>query len=113
MASPASLSHARSPARSVDIVRGSLDQPPAWVVAKGGITSHDIAARGLGSSRARVEGQMFPGVISLFRLVEADPRVRDRSYVVFAGNVGDDDALLEVVRRLRRATELATEGVQP
>jgi len=91
------------------IVRASLDHPPAWVVAKGGITSHDIAARGLGSSRARVEGQMFPGVISLFRLVEADPRIRDCSYVVFPGNVGDDDALLEVVGRLRAATG-ATRG---
>ena len=95
-----------------DIVRGSLEQPPAWVVAKGGITSHDIAARGLGSSRARVEGQLFPGVISLFRLVEADPRVRDCSYVVFPGNVGDDDALLEVVRRLRSATHSATQGIR-
>ncbi len=95
-----------------DIVLASLDEPPAWVVAKGGITSHDIAARGLGSSRARVEGQMFAGVISLFRLVEADPRVRDRPYVVFPGNVGDDDALLEVVRRLRAATALSTEGTR-
>jgi uncharacterized protein YgbK (DUF1537 family) len=87
-----------------DVVRASLDQPPAWVVAKGGITSHDIAVRGLGASRARVEGQLFPGLISLFRLVEADPRVRDRPYVVFPGNVGDDQALLEVVRRLRAAS---------
>ncbi len=100
-----SLSIARTVSAALsDVVRGSLDQAPAWVVAKGGITSHDIAVRGLGSSRARVEGQLFPGVISLFRLVEADERVRDRAYVVFPGNVGGDDALLEVVRRLRAAT---------
>ena len=58
-----------------DVVRSSLDEPPAWIVAKGGITSHDVAVRGLGMRRARVEGQFFPGVVSLLRTVDADPRV--------------------------------------
>ena len=40
---------------------------PAWVVAKGGITSHDVAVRGLGIRRAEVLGQLLPGLVSVFR----------------------------------------------
>jgi uncharacterized protein YgbK (DUF1537 family) len=83
------------------VVRQSLAARPGWVLAKGGITSHDIAMRGLSMRRAEVVGQFFPGVVSLFRPVAADPRVLGRPYVVFAGNVGDDTALAEVVTRLR------------
>ncbi len=82
------------------VVRESLLDPPAWVVAKGGITSHDIAVHGLGIRRARVEGQLFDGVVSLFRPLDGDEAAIGRPYVVFAGNVGDDDTLAEVVRRL-------------
>jgi uncharacterized protein YgbK (DUF1537 family) len=72
---------------------------PAWIVAKGGITSHDIAVHGLGLRRAEVVGQLFPGMVSVFRPLDADVRVG--AYVVFAGNVGDDRALAEVIARLR------------
>jgi uncharacterized protein YgbK (DUF1537 family) len=86
------------------IVRHCLDAGPvpAWVVAKGGITSHDVAIHGLGIRRAEVAGQFFTGMVSLFRPVAADnPGVLGRPYVVFAGNVGDDLALAQVVARLR------------
>jgi uncharacterized protein YgbK (DUF1537 family) len=36
----------------VDVVQAALAARPAWVVAKGGITSHDVAVRGLGIRRA-------------------------------------------------------------
>ena len=70
---------------------------PAWIVAKGGITSHDVAVHGLGIRRAEVIGQLFPGVISVFRPLEAAPGAIGRPFVVFAGNVGDEETLRQVV----------------
>jgi uncharacterized protein YgbK (DUF1537 family) len=83
------------------IVSAALGARPAWVVAKGGITSHDVAVHGLGMRRAIVAGQLRPGIISLFRPVEADPRAIGVPYVVFPGNVGGPEDLAGVVRRLR------------
>lgn len=79
------------------VVRDALPADPAWVVAKGGITSHDVAVHGLGIRRADVAGQLFPGVISVFRPLDAAPAAIGTPYVVFAGNVGDEDTLAEVV----------------
>jgi uncharacterized protein YgbK (DUF1537 family) len=76
-------------------VRAALPAEPAWVLAKGGITSHDVALHGLGIRRAEVVGQLFPGMISVFRPLDAAPEVIDVPYVVFAGNVGNDDALAD------------------
>ena len=78
-------------------VRRALPARPAWVLAKGGITSHDVAVRGLRLRRAEVAGQLFPGVISVFRPLDAAPEAIGMPYVVFAGNVGDDQMLAEVV----------------
>ena len=72
------------------IVRQAVAAGPAWVVAKGGITSHDVAVSGLGIRRAEVAGQLFPGLISVFRPLDAAPAAIGRPYVVFAGNVGDE-----------------------
>ncbi len=84
------------------VVRDTVLRPgpaarPAWVLAKGGITSHDIATRGLGIRRARVAGQLFPGLISVFHPVDAAQEAVGLPYVVFAGNVGDDGTLAQVV----------------
>ena len=78
-------------------VRAALAAKPAWIVAKGGITSHDVALHGLGIRRAAVTGQLFPGVISVFHPVEAAPEAIGVPYVVFAGNVGDEGTLAQVV----------------
>ena len=78
-------------------VREALAARPAWVVAKGGITSHDVARHGLGIRRAEVAGQLFPGIISLLRPLDAAPEAIGVPYVVFAGNVGDDGTLADVV----------------
>jgi uncharacterized protein YgbK (DUF1537 family) len=82
-------------------VRAALPAGPAWVVAKGGITSHDVAVHGLGIRRAEVAGQLFPGLISVFRPLDAAAGVIGMPYVVFAGNVGDDTTLAQVVAILR------------
>jgi uncharacterized protein YgbK (DUF1537 family) len=76
----------------VEIVKG-LSVSPRFLIAKGGITSSDIATEALGIRRATVLGQLLPGV----------PVWRTESglgYVVFPGNVGDNGALLEAVTKL-------------
>jgi uncharacterized protein YgbK (DUF1537 family) len=72
---------------------------PAFVVAKGGITSSDTATEGLGIRRAWCRGTMLPGIVSLWEPV-AGP-AQGIPYIVFAGNVGDDHALAAVVDTLR------------
>jgi uncharacterized protein YgbK (DUF1537 family) len=72
---------------------------PSFVLAKGGITSSDTATDGLAIRRAWCRGTMLPGIISLWEPV--DGLARGIPYIVFAGNVGDDDALAAVVDTLR------------
>jgi uncharacterized protein YgbK (DUF1537 family) len=70
-----------------------------FLVAKGGITSSDMAVRALGSRRALVLGQMLPGTIPVWRLL--DGRAPGLTYVVFPGNVGAEDALAIVLDKVR------------
>ncbi|HVZ63768.1 MAG TPA: four-carbon acid sugar kinase family protein [Lacunisphaera sp.] len=81
----------------VDIVR-TLEVRPSWIVAKGGITSSDLATRALGIRRAIVLGQALPGLPVWAPGPESKwPQL---PYIVFPGNVGGPDALAELVRRL-------------
>ncbi|CAN5223120.1 four-carbon acid sugar kinase family protein [soil metagenome] len=99
-----SLDIARTVSSAVSaIVAGSVSARPAWVVAKGGITSHDVAVRGLGIRRATVLGQLLPGQISVFDPISAPDGVVGMPYVVFAGNVGDDQTLADVIETLHSA----------
>lgn len=92
-----SLAIARTVSTAViEVVRAALSARPSWVVAKGGITSHDVAVRGLGIRRAVVMGQVVPSV-SVLRPVEAAPEAVGVPYVVFAGNVGDENTLADVI----------------
>jgi uncharacterized protein YgbK (DUF1537 family) len=72
--------------------------PPRFVIAKGGITSSDVAAHGLEIRHAIVRGPMLPGIVSLWEPV--DGPARGIPYIVFAGNVGDDESLAQVTRTL-------------
>lgn len=83
----------------VELVRRVLAlAPPRFVVAKGGITSSDVASEALQIRRATVLGPMLPGLVSLWQ-PETGPAV-GIPYVVFAGNVGDKDSLSTVVSAL-------------
>ena len=82
----------------IGIVRG-IQAAPRYVLAKGGITSHDIAAKALGVQRAVVMGQIIPGV-PVWRLGECS-RFPGMSYIVFPGNVGTETSMTDVVRALR------------
>jgi len=79
------------------IVR-NLEIRPRFLVAKGGITSSDVATKGLGVTRAIVRGQALPGV-PVWELDESSlyPGLR---YIVFPGNVGGPDALACLVEGL-------------
>jgi len=85
------------------IARQALASRPAWIIAKGGITAHDVAVRGLGIRRAEVAGQLFPGLISVVGPAYAAHEAIGMPYVVFPGNVGDDHALTRVVAILNGA----------
>jgi len=78
----------------------SLSTRPRYVIAKGGITSSDMATKGLGMRRATVVGQAAPGV-PLWRCDELTAKWPGLPFVVFPGNVGSDDTLYEVVNRWR------------
>ncbi|MFJ4210132.1 four-carbon acid sugar kinase family protein [Paenarthrobacter sp. NPDC089675] len=75
--------------------------PPRFVIAKGGITSSDVAAHGLEIRHAIVRGPMLPGIVSLWEPV--DGPAKGIPYIVFAGNVGDDQSLAQVTRKLSNA----------
>lgn len=71
---------------------------PRFVIAKGGITSSDVAAFGLSIRHAIVRGPMLPGIVSLWE--PQDGPATGIPYVVFAGNVGTDDSLAQVAAKL-------------
>ena len=84
--------------QSLTAIVTCIEAKPAFVVAKGGITSFCVASDGLAVSRAKVLGQIAPGVPvwSLGR----GARWAQIPYVVFPGNVGTVDALKTVVASL-------------
>ena len=83
----------------VEVVRQVYaERRPRFVLAKGGITSSDIATAALGISRAMVRGPLLPGLVSLW-----EPRggpADGLPFIVFPGNVGGESALTDVVRIL-------------
>jgi uncharacterized protein YgbK (DUF1537 family) len=91
----------------IDIVR-RLRHQPSYLVAKGGITSSDIATKGLGVRRAMVMGQVLPGV-PVWQL-GAETRYPGMAYIVFPGNVGETDALAVIKARLGRIPRLRRFG---
>jgi uncharacterized protein YgbK (DUF1537 family) len=85
----------------VEVVR-RLEVRPRYLIAKGGITSSDLATRGLGVKRARVLGQILPGV-PVWEL-GPETRVPDMPYIVFPGNVGGPSALTDALHQLTNTT---------
>lgn len=71
-----------------------LDVAPDFIIVKGGITSHDIAVKGLLIKDALVLGQIAPGV-PVWQS-SATSKFGSIYYVVFPGNVGDTDTLKNV-----------------
>lgn len=73
----------------------SIQVEPQFIIAKGGITSSDIATKALNIKRGMVVGQLIPGV-PVWR------SENNQSYIVFPGNVGDEKALFTALERLSK-----------
>ena len=81
----------------VAVVR-AIPLRPRFLIAKGGITSNDIAVLGIGMQRARVVGQASAGVPVW--LMGPETRFPGLPFVVWPGNVGGDNALRDLLERL-------------
>lgn len=81
----------------ISIVK-QLKTKPKYIVAKGGITSSDVATKGLNVKRAKVIGQVIKGV-PVWQLGK-ETKFPDTPYIVFPGNVGDEDALYKLTKLL-------------
>lgn len=82
----------------IQIISG-LNVRPNFIIAKGGITSSDVATKGLCIRRASVMGQILPG-IPVWR-AGPESKFPGMPYVIFPGNVGSESSLLEAVEKLR------------
>lgn len=83
---------------AVQSLVGRLTVQPAFVVAKGGITSNDVGVKALAVQRADVMGQIKPG-IPVWRTGE-ESKFPGIPYVIFPGNVGEAATLKEAVECL-------------
>ncbi len=91
------LAHGERVMAALTTAVASLLPAVGVVVAKGGITSAEVARTGIGATSARVLGQVLPGV-SVWRMSARDGR--DVLYVVVPGNVGGPDTLTRVLDAL-------------
>lgn len=82
----------------VEIVQ-SLKIQPKFIMAKGGITSSDVATQGLGIKRAKILGQAIAGVPVWLTGNEA--RFKETPYIVFPGNVGENDSIVKVIEAIK------------
>lgn len=83
---------------AVQSLVGSLTTTPAFVVAKGGITSSDVGVKALKTRQARVLGQIMPGV-PVWQ-TDAASKFPGIPYVIFPGNVGEAETLRDAVKVL-------------
>ncbi|MGC4376347.1 four-carbon acid sugar kinase family protein [Fictibacillus sp. Mic-4] len=83
----------------VEVVR-SLKVTPNFIMAKGGITSSDVATQGLEIKKARILGQAAAGVPVLLTGEEA--RLKHVPYIVFPGNVGDENTITSIIRKIHQ-----------
>ena len=85
-------------ANALTSVVGRLRLRPSFLVAKGGITSCDVGVQALRVRKARVLGQIAAGV-PVWRTGQ-ESKFPGLSYVIFPGNVGDEDSLARIVASL-------------
>ncbi|MGF1636127.1 MAG: four-carbon acid sugar kinase family protein [Cyclobacteriaceae bacterium] len=81
----------------VDIV-SNITVEPGFIIAKGGITSSDIATKALQIKRAMVLGQILPG-IPVWK-PDDQSKFPGVPYIVFPGNVGSNNALFDTFQKL-------------
>ncbi|KAI6683528.1 hypothetical protein NL676_029441, partial [Syzygium grande] len=89
----------------VEVVRRIMTKP-RYILAKGGITSSDLATKALEAKCAKIVGQALAGV----PLWQLGPESRHPGvpYIVFPGNVGSSTALAEVIKSWAPPVRLAS-----
>ncbi len=80
---------------AVQSLVGKLRVTPSFVIAKGGITSSDIGTKALAVQKAKVLGQIKPG-IPVWQTGQ-ESKYPNTPYVIFPGNVGENSTLKEAV----------------
>ncbi|MDX1700255.1 MAG: nucleotide-binding domain containing protein, partial [Melioribacteraceae bacterium] len=85
----------------VEIVK-QLKATPKFFIAKGGITSSDIATKAFELKEANVLGQILPG-IPVWQFKKS-LKNKDQIYIIFPGNVGTEKSLYDLYMKLRKYT---------
>ena len=83
---------------AVQSLVGRLTVTPAFVIAKGGITSSDVGTKALTAKKANVLGQIEPG-IPVWQ-TGSESKFPKTPYVIFPGNVGEVGTLRDAVEVL-------------
>lgn len=89
---------------AVQSLVGRLSITPSYVIAKGGITSSDVATKALHVQKAMVIGQICPGV-PVWR-TGSESKFPQIPYIIFPGNVGDTDTLRQAVLTLQSENDI-------
>lgn len=76
----------------------NLKTKPAFIIAKGGITSSDVGVKALRAKKALVLGQAAAG-IPVWR-TGPESKFPGLSYIIFPGNVGSETTLREIAEEL-------------
>ena len=69
------------------------------IISKGGLTNTGVGGNAVEVKKALVLGQILPG-IPVWKTGD-ESKFPGTSYVIFPGNVGDDDALLRAVEKMQ------------
>lgn len=85
----------RTVSDSVISIIQQLKNKPGWVVAKGGITSYDVAKKGLKMRQAVIKGQIRKG-IPVWAIESGSV------LTIVPGNVGKEETLTEIIQELRK-----------
>ncbi len=83
---------------AVTAVIGNLSVKPAFILAKGGITSSDVGTKALRVKKATVMGQVLKGIPVW--MTGEESKFPGMPYIIFPGNVGDETALRQIVEEL-------------
>ena len=83
---------------AVQSFAANLKTKPAFIIAKGGITSSDVGVKALRVKKALVAGQAAAG-IPVWK-TGPESKFPGLAYVIFPGNVGTETTLKEIVEEL-------------
>lgn len=86
---------------AVTSIIGKLTVRPNFIIAKGGITASDVGTKALRVKKAVVLGQIKPGIPVW--MTGSESKFPGMPFVIFPGNVGEEDTLKEIVDLLSYA----------